>query len=115
MNNSLASNATRVPMPYYPTNDEVILHHGSPYYFNAGEIFVLAVIGALTVSIGLQLYAAVVASYQAIAGSNDVLAAWIAFIIVFVVGILLILLLNHSKKHLMRLAHKSKLLHAYIT
>ena len=92
--------------------DPVIVNHDSPYYFNAGEIFVLVVIGALTVSIALVFYAAVLATYQSIAGQGNVLASWLAVIIVFVIGIVLILCLNHSKKHLMKAAHHFRLLRA---
>jgi hypothetical protein len=100
-------------LPYYESNDPIIKHHNSPYYFNGGEIFVLAMIGALTVALGLMFYQAVVVTYQSIS-DDSVPAAWVAFVVVFAIAIIVIILLNHCKKHLMRLAHKSKLLRASI-
>jgi len=89
--------------------DPVIKHHNSPYYFNGGEIFIMVCIGALTISVGWMFSAAVIKTYRSIA--NDVPSAWIAFVIVLALAVLLIICLSHLKKPLMRLAHKTRILH----
>jgi uncharacterized membrane protein YjjP (DUF1212 family) len=93
-------------------DDPTIRHHGNPYYFNAGEITAGVLIGVWTVTIALVFYQAILSVINIF--GNDWQASWIAFVIVLLVGLVFIILLYHSKRHLMRLAHKFRLLHSAI-
>jgi len=99
---------------YSDPNDPVIKHHGSPYYFNGGEILVIVLIRALEVTLGLMWWSAVLITYESIVGAKNVAAAWISLVIVFVIVLLLILVLSHCKKNLMKWAHCSFLFRASI-
>lgn len=93
--------------------DPPLRYHKSPYYFNAGELFVSVIINALTFTIALSLSTGVVATIKAVGtGTDDVGTAWIAFVIVFFSALLLIIILCHAKKQFMRMAYRSPLTHA---
>ncbi len=92
--------------------DACIQEHGSPYYFNAGELFYLLLVNAFTFTLALIFSSAIVATIKKCADGNDVGAAWIAFVIVLIIVIILIVILAHSKKHMMRFAHHFSYLHS---
>ncbi len=92
--------------------EDVIINHGNPYYFNAGELFYLLIVNAFTWTVALIFGSAIVATIKMCADGNDVGASWIAFFVVFLVVFIFIVILAHSKKHLMRFAHKFAYLHS---
>ena len=96
-----------------PINKEpCIKEHGSPYYFNAGELFYLLMVNAFTFTLALVFSSAIVLTIKQCADGNNVGAAWIAFFIVLLIVIILIVILAHSKKHMMRFSHHFAYLHS---
>lgn len=94
--------------------DETIIYHKSPYYFNAGELFYLLMVNALTFTVALIFSSAIVATIRQCADGDNVGAAWIAFFVVLVIVIILVVVLAHSKKHMMRAAHHFTYLHSNV-
>ncbi len=92
--------------------DSSIIHHGEPYYFNAGELFYNLLVNAFTFTLALIFSSAIVATIRTCADGNDVGACWIAFVVVLVIVIILIVILAHSKKHMMRFSHQFAYLHS---
>lgn len=94
--------------------DRVLRGYGSPYYWNAGELFVITAVAALTVCFALSLNTSVsmsLASLKIGGDDNTLIGQWIATLIILVAAFLLFIVLHMCKRRLMEWASVTPTLH----
>ncbi len=91
------------------TNEDVTAGHDSPFYYNAGELFVLIICNALVITLALSLNDAIQRSFDTmqIGGAHDTVGgAWAATVIILVATFIGLLILNMIKRSLMFFIYK---------
>lgn len=92
--------------------DRSIIHHGSPLFYNAGEMVYNLIVNAFTFTVALIFSSAIVATIKE-CSDDSTGAAWIAFFVVLIIVIIVIIVLAHSKRHMMHFAHRFSYLHSH--
>ncbi len=95
-------------------DQEILTGYGSPYYFNAGEIFVVTSIAIITVTLALSLDRSITQTFATIeiAGhDNTLLGQWLSTIIIAVFTAIFFIFLFKMKRQFMIWANRNRLLH----
>ena len=90
--------------------DSAVEHYGTPYFYNGGELFVALLANAFSLTLAILFSNAVLATIHS-CSIDRVDTAWITFFCMLGILFVCLVALWHSKKYLMKVAHKVPLLH----